>query len=112
MHQRYSYALFYLFIFSEKNPVYRESNSRPNVSEGYEVISEPPGRPAQMHQRYSYALFYLFMFSEKNPVYRDSNSRPNVSEGYEVIFEATGATGTNAPAVLLRILLVRRSLLQ
>ena len=33
------------FFFSEKNPVYRDSNSRPNVSEGYEVTSELPGRP-------------------------------------------------------------------
>ena len=29
------------FFFSEKNPV--GSNSRPNVSEGYEVTSELPG---------------------------------------------------------------------
>ena len=28
-----------------KNPIYRDSNSRPNVSEGYEVTSELPGRP-------------------------------------------------------------------
>ena len=31
-----------------KNPVYRGSNSRPNVSEGYEVTSELPGRPARV----------------------------------------------------------------
>ena len=36
----------FLLFFSQKNPVYRESNSRPNVSEGYEVIPELPGRPA------------------------------------------------------------------
>ena len=36
--------LFY--FFSVKNPVYRDSNSRPNVSEGYEVTPELPGRPA------------------------------------------------------------------
>ena len=30
---------------SEKNAVYRDSNSRPNVSEGYQVTSELPGRP-------------------------------------------------------------------
>ena len=29
-----------------KNTVYRASNSRLNVSEGYEVTSELPGRPA------------------------------------------------------------------
>ena len=29
-----------------KNLVYRDSNSRPNLSEGYEVTSELPGRPA------------------------------------------------------------------
>ena len=29
-----------------KNPVYRDSNSRPNMSEGYEVTSELRGRPA------------------------------------------------------------------
>ena len=39
--------LFFIFLFlSEKNPVYRDSNSRPNVSEGYEVTSGLPGRPA------------------------------------------------------------------
>ena len=27
--------------------IYRDSKSRPNVSEGYEVISELPGRPVQ-----------------------------------------------------------------
>ena len=27
-----------------KKPVYGDSNSRPNVSEGYEVTSELPGR--------------------------------------------------------------------
>ena len=35
---------FFIF-FSEKTPVYRDSNSRPNVSEGYVVTSELPGRP-------------------------------------------------------------------
>ena len=39
--------LFY--FFSEKNPVYRDSKSRPSVSEGYEVTSELPGRPAWYH---------------------------------------------------------------
>ena len=29
-----------------KNPVYRDSNSRSNVSEGYEVTYELPRRPA------------------------------------------------------------------
>ena len=29
--------IFYFLFFSEKNPVDRGSNSRPNVSEGYEV---------------------------------------------------------------------------
>ena len=35
----------FILFFSERNPVYRGSNSRPNVSEGYEVTSELPGRP-------------------------------------------------------------------
>ena len=29
----------YLFIFVRKNPSYRDSNSRPNVSEGFEVTN-------------------------------------------------------------------------
>ena len=34
----------YFFFFREKNPMYRNSNSRPNVSEGYEVTYyEVPG---------------------------------------------------------------------
>ena len=39
--------IFYdlLLILSEKNPAYQDSNSRPNVSEGYEVSSELLGRP-------------------------------------------------------------------
>ena len=36
--------LFLFFFFSQKNLVYRDSNSTPNVSEGYEVTSELPGR--------------------------------------------------------------------
>ena len=36
----------YFYFLVRKNPVYRDSNSRPNVSEGYEVTSELPGRPA------------------------------------------------------------------
>ena len=41
-------VVFFLFFFLvSKNPVYRDSNSRPNVAEGYEVTSsELPGRPA------------------------------------------------------------------
>ena len=35
--------IFYFLFFSEENPVYRASNSRPNESEGYEVTSELPG---------------------------------------------------------------------
>ena len=45
--QSFSARWAFLF-FSEKNPVYRDSNSRPNVSEGYEVTSELPGRPVVM----------------------------------------------------------------
>ena len=41
----------FFFFFCEKNPVYRGSNSRPNVSEGYEVTSELPGRPARLEKR-------------------------------------------------------------
>ena len=36
----------FFFFFNGKNPVYRESNSRPNVSDGFEVTSELPGQPA------------------------------------------------------------------
>ena len=36
-------SIFYLLV--GKNPVYRDSNSRPNVSAGYEVTSELPRRP-------------------------------------------------------------------
>ena len=36
----------HFFFLVRKNPVYRDSNSCPNVSEGYEVTSELPGRPA------------------------------------------------------------------
>ena len=36
--------LFYFIV--RKSPCYRDSNTRPDVSEGYEVISELPGRPA------------------------------------------------------------------
>ena len=36
----------FFFFFIERNTVYRGSNSRPNVSEGYEVTSELQGRPA------------------------------------------------------------------
>ena len=41
---------FFLIYFSEKNPVYRDSNSRPNVSEVYEVTSELPGRHLEDYQ--------------------------------------------------------------
>ena len=35
----------FISIFSvRKNPSYRDSNSRPNVSEGYEVTNELPGK--------------------------------------------------------------------
>ena len=40
------FRAIYLFILVSKNPVYRDLNSRPNVSEGYEITSELPGRPA------------------------------------------------------------------
>ena len=35
--------------------MYRGSNSRPNVSEGYEVTSELPGRPVSSSNNNSYA---------------------------------------------------------
>ena len=38
---------FFIYFLVSKNPVYRDSNSRPNVAGGYEVTSsELPGRPA------------------------------------------------------------------
>ena len=37
-----TWAFFIYFIFSEKHPVYRDSNSRSNVSEGYKATSELP----------------------------------------------------------------------
>ena len=40
-----SVFLFFFFLV-RKNPVYPDSNSRPNMSESYEVTSELPGRPA------------------------------------------------------------------
>ena len=36
----------FIYFLLKKYPVYRDSNSRPNVSEGYEVTSELPGQPA------------------------------------------------------------------
>ena len=36
---------FFFFFLGGKKSVYRDLNSRPNVSEGYEVTSELPGRP-------------------------------------------------------------------
>ena len=44
------------FFLSEKNPVYRDSNSRPNVSEDYEVTSELPGRPAIVYSSSIYGI--------------------------------------------------------
>ena len=41
--RRAFFVLFYCYFLVRKNPVYRDSNSRPNVSEGYEVTSELPG---------------------------------------------------------------------
>ena len=35
----------FMYFLVRENPVYRDSNSRPNVAEGYEVTSELPGRP-------------------------------------------------------------------
>ena len=39
-------CIFIFYFLVRKNPVYRDSNSRPNVSEGYVVTSELPGLPA------------------------------------------------------------------
>ena len=44
------HLLAILFFLVRKNPVYRDSNSRPNVSKGYEVTSELPGRPASPYK--------------------------------------------------------------
>ena len=43
----WAFFFFFLPLFSEKTPIYRDLNSRPNVSEGYEVMhtSKLPGRP-------------------------------------------------------------------
>ena len=43
--QTFSACWAFVFVFSEKKSVNRDSNSRPNVSEGYEATSELPGRP-------------------------------------------------------------------
>ena len=51
----------YLFIFSEKNPVYWDSNSRPNVSEGYEVTSELPGHSVHMYA-YSSSMYHSYKY--------------------------------------------------
>ena len=45
---RWASLFYFIFILlARKIPfqVYRDSNSRPNVSKGYEVTSELPGRP-------------------------------------------------------------------
>ena len=41
------FIFVYLFLV-RKNPVYRDSKPGPNVSEGYEVTSELPGRPVSL----------------------------------------------------------------
>ena len=57
-----------------KNPVYRCSNSRPNVSEGYEVTSELPGRTPGMFSRTLYAYrslpssCQLFFYPDANSI--------------------------------------------
>ena len=57
-----------------KNPVYRGSNSRPNVSEGYEVTSELPGRTTGMFSRTLYAYrslpssCQLFFYPDANSI--------------------------------------------
>ena len=38
--------IYFIFIFVRKNPSYRDSNSRPNVSEVLGLPTELPGRPA------------------------------------------------------------------
>ena len=44
--------IFGFLVFSEKNPVLPGSNSRPNVSEGYEVPTELPGSTGFMYLKY------------------------------------------------------------
>ena len=46
-----SNLVYYYFLVRKKNS-YRDSNSRPNVSEGYEVTSELPGRPVLLWWKY------------------------------------------------------------
>ena len=81
-----------------KSSSYRDSNSRLNVSEGYEVTNQSGSMALlsyiitilltivlQRLTRYLIILHYFLFFSDrKNPSYRDSNSRLNLSEGYEV----------------------------
>ena len=50
--------ILFFFVFSEKNPVCRESNSRPNVSEGYEVPTELPGSTGCV---FCYSCSFLFV---------------------------------------------------
>ena len=35
----WAFLFFFFYYFSEENPSYRDLNSRPNVSEGYEVTN-------------------------------------------------------------------------
>ena len=53
----------HFFFFSEKNTAYQDSNSRPNVSEGYyEVASELPGRPISARNVYIHYFKYCISF--------------------------------------------------
>ena len=55
---------FFFFFFSEKNPVLPESNSRPNVSEGYMVTSQLPGRPARRSDVFTGITRHIFVIHE------------------------------------------------
>ena len=48
----------FIFYFRKKN-VYRDSNSSPNVSEGCDVTSELPGRPASYQYRITVPYSYV-----------------------------------------------------
>ena len=63
---------------SEKNPVDRDLNSRPNVSEGYEVTSELPGRPC--------VLCFLPIHSGLQWTYQPGSHREKVTQDFSSTF--------------------------
>ena len=53
-------GIFFFFFFSKTKLFFRDSSSRPNVSEGFEVTSEQLGRPATVDVRYCRLSLLLY----------------------------------------------------